>query len=360
MARNWDQAIPPVVEGKLELWLRRAVEDKDKAGIVAEIVRLALNSTTDKKSAMDLMLCKVLIAIDNSAPIRYKGYSAMPDGFGSALAAVVASRGDTRLLTEMILREVPKLWFELRGEYQPDNSLMESNFRELRGYLAQTGMGFGLERCLYEMNDALPLQSPLIGEDYVVEVKELLPALNLAATKRGDTKQPPMDRHIAAFLGARMRSDIDRNLNQFSDPDQAVVLMAVLNLYAVLQYRLGPEALPGLTGWMASALAPVIAAYHGREKRKELEKDIPKLVRKGSIVELYNMLENPEERVKDEKEFQWAQAQYHAAEEEIRHILTETEERAAEADKTGRQAAALTGIIIAMAVATIVVIGAIF
>lgn len=360
MAKNWDQAIPPVVDGKLELWLRRAVEDKEKANVVAEVVRVALNVSADKKSGTDLMLCKVLILLDKTAPIRYKGFNAMPDGFGSALAAVVASRGDNRLLVEMILREVPKLWFELRGEYQPDNSLMEANFRELRTYLSQPGLGFGLERCLYEMNDSLPLQSPLIGEDYVVEVKEVLPALNAAAARRGDTKQPPIDLHIAAFLGARMRSDIDRNLQQLNDPSPDVMLMSMLNLYAVLQYRLGPESLPALASWAGASLAPVISGFHGREKRKELEKEIPKAVRKGSLVELYNLLENPEARARDDQEFQFAQAQYHAAEEEIRQIQSDSEERAAEADRIGRQAAAVTSIIIAMVVATIVVISSVF
>ncbi|WP_245651271.1 protein kinase family protein [Paramagnetospirillum marisnigri] len=136
MSKNWDQAIPPVVEGKIELWLRRAVEDKDKANVVAEVVRMALNESADKKSATDLMLCKVLIILDPHAPIRYKGFNFMPDGFGAALAAVMANRSDTRLLTEIILREVPKLWFGFRGDYQLDNSLMESNFKELRAYLA--------------------------------------------------------------------------------------------------------------------------------------------------------------------------------------------------------------------------------
>lgn len=360
MSRNWDQAIPPVVEGKLELWLRRAVEDKDKANVVAEVVRMALNSATDKKSSTDLMLCKVLILLDQAAPIRYKGFNAMPDGFGSALAAVMASRGDTRLLTEIILREVPRLWFEMRGEYQPDNSLMESNFKELRSYLSQTGMGYGLERCLYELNDALPCQSSLLGEEYVVEVKEMLPALNAAASKRSEGKQIPIDRHIAAFLGARMRSDIDRNLNILNDPNPSIAMMAALNLYAVLQYRLGPESLPGLAAWVGTMIAPIVQAFHGREKRKELEKEIPRLVRKGSLVEIYNLLENAEERVRDEQEFSFAQAQYQAAEEEIKHIQLETEERAVEADKIGRQTAAVTGIIVAMVTASIVVISAVF
>jgi hypothetical protein len=356
MAKGWEQAIPPVVEGKVELWLRRAVEDKERAAVVADVVRAALNSTTDKKVATDLMLCKILILLDPSAPIRYKGFNAMPDGFGSALATLMAQKGDNRLFVEMILREVPKLWFEGRPSYQPDNSLMDANFRELKGYLAQTPMGFGLERCLYELNDALPCQSPLVGEEYVVEVKELLPALNSAAGKRADNKAWPVDRHVAAFMGARMRSDIDRNLTQLGDADPAKGLIALLNLFAVLQYRLGPESLPGLASWMGALVTPVVGAFHGREKRKELEKEIPRLVRKGSVVEIYNLLDNAEARDKDSAEFAWAQAQYHAAEEEIRRILSDDEERQKEAERVGKQTAAVTGIVVALVTVTIVTI----
>jgi hypothetical protein len=356
MAKAWEQAIPPVVEGKLELWLRRAVEDKERAAIVGDVVRGALNSTTDKKVATDLMLCKILILLDPTAPIRYKGFNAMPDGFGSALATLMAQKGDNRQFTEILLREVPKLWFEGRPEYQPDNSLMDANFRELKSYLTQTGMGFGLERCLYELNDALPCQSQLVGEEYVVEVKELLPAISAAAAKRGDTKAWPIDRHVAAFMGARMRSDIDRNLTQLSDSDPGKGLMALLNLFAVLQYRLGPETLPGLATWVGNLCAPVIAAFHGREKRRELEKEVPRLVRKGSVVEIYNLLDNAEARDKDGHEFTWAQAQYHAAEEEVKRIQADDDERQKEAERTGKQTAAVTGIIIALVTVTVVTI----
>ncbi|MBR9972168.1 hypothetical protein [Magnetospirillum sulfuroxidans] len=356
MARNWEAAIPPVLEGKLELWLRRAVEDKDRAQVVSDVVRMALTGSGDKRSSSDLMLCKVLNILDPTAPIRYKGFNAMPDGFGSALAAVMAQKGDTRLLVEIILREVPRLWFEARHSYLPDNSLMEGNFRELKNYLSQTGMGFGLERCLYELNDALPCQSSLLGEDYVVVLKELLPALNAAAAKREDSKQPPVDRHIAAFMGARARSDIDRNLTALNDPDPSKSLLALLNMYAVFQYRLGPESVPGLAAWCGAMVGPVVGAFHSRDRRKELEKDLPKMIRRGSIVEIYNLLENQEAREKDHNEFAWAQAQYQAAEEEVKRVQTDDEERAEEGDRTGRQTASVIGILIAMITTTIVVI----
>jgi hypothetical protein len=354
MARNWDAAVPPVMEGKLELWLRRAVEDKERAQAVSDVVRVAIGG--DKRMAGDLMLAKVLMLLDPSAPIRFKGFNAFPDGFGTALAVLIAKRGDTRLVVDCILKEVPKMWFEAQGEYQPDNSIMEQNFREIRGYLVQTGMGYGLERCLYEMNDALPCQSPLLSEQYVVELKEMLPALNAVASQQSDGKKWPCDRHIAAFMGARARSDIDRNLTALSDPDTGKGLLALINLFAVFQYRLGPESVPGLAGWIGSLAHVAVAEYHSRERRKELEKELPKLVRRGSLVEIHNLLEDAGAKEKDKNGFEWAQAQYAAADEEIRRVQSDDDERDREADRAGRQMAAVTGILIGMITVTIVVI----
>ena len=44
--------------------------------------------------------------------------------------------------------------------------------------------------------------SPLIAEQYIMEVKGVLPALD-AASKTANTKAWLVDRHIAAFLRAR-------------------------------------------------------------------------------------------------------------------------------------------------------------
>ncbi len=355
MSRHWEAAIPPVVEGKLELWLRRAVEDKERAQVVSDVVRTGINSN-EKRGATDLMLCQILMILDPQAPIRYKGFGAMPDGIGSAMAMAMGQKSDTRLLVELVTRGVPKLWFEARRNYNHDDSQMEGNIRELNGYLAQTGMGFGLERCLYELNDALPCQSPLMGEEYVVELKDLLPALNRAATSRGESKQWPIDRHVAAFMGARARSDIDRNLVQLSDTDQVRGLMSLLNLFAVFQYRLGPEQLPNLAGWFGSLVAPLVASFHSRERRKEMEKELPKVIRKGSLVEIYNLLDRPGEKDKDKAEFEWSQAQYQAAEDEIRRTESDQDERDQEAIRIGKQTAAVTGILIAVVTTAIVII----
>jgi len=54
-----------------------------------------------------------------------------------------------------------------------------------------------------------------------------------------------------------------------------------------------------------------------RNKRRELEKELPKLVRKGNLAELYNYLDNPEERQRDAEGFSWAKAEYASAEKQV-------------------------------------------
>ena len=354
-AKHWDAALACVMEGKLEMWLRRAVEDKEKAEAVAEQVRMAMTATTEKVAAEQIMLTRVLMMLDPFAPIRYRGFGAMPDGIGVALAIQMAKQADIKLLTEMIRRDVPKNYYEVQGA-ERDDPLIENNFREIRNLMSQTGLGFGLERALYELNDGLPCQSPLVGEAYVTDIKEMMMALNVFGATKGDAKTWPCDRHLAAFIGARARSDVDRNLATINDPSKATALMALLNMFAVFQYRLGPESLPGLASWLSKLAATLVESYHSREKRKEFEGLLPKLSKRGSVVEIFQLLDDPNSREKDGNDFAWAQAQFLAAEEAIKKIESQDEDVMSGSDRIGKQVAAVTGIMIGMLTITICVI----
>ncbi len=350
MSRHWDQALGPVVDGKLELWLKRAVEDLERAATVAEIARAGLSGTSNKQEAFDLTLFRVLLELDPLVPIRYKGFTGMPDGLGNALALAMVQKTDLRLLTEMINRDVPRAWVEVRKGHDLENG-GDIQSRELRSFLSQSGIGFGIERCLYEMNDSLQCLSPILADEYVVDLKDLLPALDAVANEQADGSKWPVDRHIAAFMGARSRADIERQLVQLASSDQSKGLIALLNLFAVFQHRNGPEQVPALAAWIGGLAAPLIKSYHSRERRAILEKELPKAVRRGSLVEIYNLFENPGEREKDTKGFSWAQAQYRMAAHDLKFLDAEEKERNQDATRIGRQSVAVLGIVVG-AVAT--------
>lgn len=355
LARHWDEAIPIVLGGQLELWLRRALEEKEKADAVASAVRNVTGALADKKSGADLMLARVCMILDPQAPLRYKGLHMMPDGIGPLLALLMAEGKDTRLLVEAIVREVPKLWLESRERYSPENSILDNNFRELRDFLKAGTIGTGIERCLYELNESLSIQSPILADQYVFQIQELLPALNEEA-KRIDNKILPYDRHIVAYLACHLNYDVSKQLLAVNSPDAAMSTLGMLNLFAILQWRLGPNELLGLTSWLGGLLAPVTTSYHNRDRRKVLEREIPRLVRGGSLLELYRFVDNQEERQKDFDGFAWAQAEWASAEQEVEELEGAKERRDEAAIRFGEQSAAVTSVMIALLTLTILTI----
>lgn len=339
-SRNWDAAIQSVADGRLELWLRRSLDQAEKAGAIASVVQWAVAAAAEKKPAGDIMLTKTCMILDSMAPIRYKGLAVMPDGIGALLAVTMVEAGDVRIIAELLMREGIKAWLETRAVYNPDNSMLETRFREQKLYLDRGSIGTGVERVLYELNDSMPCISPLTVNDYVLEIRDLLPALN-ANAKGGEAKGWPIDRHVAAFIGVRANFDIERQMFDLSEPKADKSALAMLNMLALIQWRVGQSGFPALGTWVGSLMGPVIAGYNNREKRRDLEKEIPRVAKEGNLVELARLLDNAEERVKDQQGFDQARADWSDAQKELDDIKNGTITNDEEVTRTARQLASL-------------------
>ncbi|GAB3437406.1 protein kinase domain-containing protein [Insolitispirillum peregrinum] len=352
MASSWDAALSPILDGRVEVWLRRGMEDNETADAISVAVRLS-QSGSEAKSGGDYTVARVLILLDPAAPLRYRELRVTLDGFGAALAAVMMQKKQIRLYAEVLARDLAKNWIDAQGIYSPELGHFENQFKDLTANLQTQMIGWGMERCVYELNEHLHCQSPLIEKEYVSEIRELLPALDRVSLKI-DPKTKPVDRHIAAYIGCKWERDTKvqfRVLNENSSDRQ---ILGMVSLLAVLQWRLGPPALHGLAGWIGAQLAPIIAGYHGRMRRKELEKEVPKLVRKGSLPELYNLLDNQEERQRDNDGFAWAKAEYAAADQQCRALEAGKLVRDEQAEMIGQQAAAVLSVFVAIVTVCIV------
>lgn len=345
--QNWDAAQPHVADGRLELWLRRAVDNKELANAVATAVGASGFASPDKRASGDFMLAKVCLILDPAAPIRYKSLAVMPDAFGTVLAVAMADNGDVRLIAEAITREINKAWTETRDSYSADGAMMDATLRSQRSYLERATIGNGIERALYEMNEGVPCMSPFVADDYVVEIRDLLPALN-AAAKKGDGKAWPVDRHIAAFIAARTTFEVDRQMTDLADPSPERSTLGMLNLLALIQWRMAQPNLFGLASWVGGLMQPAINSYHNRQKRREIEREVPRLVRQGNLIELARLLDNPEERYRDQQGFADACAEWRDAAQQIRDIETGNTTRGDEAVRTAQQVAALISVTISL------------
>lgn len=99
-------------------------------------------------------------------------------------------------------------------------------------------------------------------------------------------------------------------------------------------------------------LGPVINTYHSRSTRRELEREIPQLVRKGSLPELFDLIENAERRKNDVGGFTEAQAAFVTCQKEIIDVIGVEGERESKILKSGQKATAMISILLSMTVIT--------
>ncbi|MGE3333337.1 MAG: protein kinase family protein [Rhodospirillaceae bacterium] len=338
MYNNWDKALSIISDGSLEVWIRRGLELNDLADSIASAIK-GTGAALGKGEADDIIIARVLMLLDPRAPIRYRDFRLFIEGFGSSLAVAMLRKQKLQAFTDFITRELWRYWIVAQTKFIAENQQYEGVFRELRNYLKDQNSGAGIERCVYELNEWQPCMSPLIDDQYVMEVKGVLPALD-AMAKTANTKVWPVDRHIAAFLRARYAKGTGSQIDAMNDqrPDRATIGM--LSVLAIVQWRLGPDALYGLAQWVGGLMGPVVTSYQNRLKRKEIEKELPKLIRKGNLAEMFNYLDNPEERQKDGEGFAWAKAEYAAAEKLVYDLEHGQVDRQESAILTGRQAGA--------------------
>ena len=348
MSTRRESALEIIKDGKIEHWITQNFGNEE----LADAIKVAKENTATYAETMphanELLLSRVLMLIDPKAPITYKDISYMPDGFGSAMAIEMLRGGNIQIYTESIINGIPDIWYTYSEGKNPRQFAEKEFYSAMTGYLQKAGPGFGIERCLYESNTGFSCQSPIIVKENIFAIDLLLKTLN-AVEKTVDTKKSPIDRHIAAFIAARCDTNMDDSLSKLGDLDDTIKTLSMLKLLVDLQNTMNTGTLLGLAKWVGGLMGPVIKLYHSREKRKEVESAVPKIVRSGSLSELLSLLDNPIEKQKDENNYLDAVKEYGETADEIEKINATTGPKSEVGEQTSKRVAAtISGLIMTL------------
>ncbi len=346
-------------KGPLDLWLRQGLKADEKASATADAIAALVNMAAANKNAPlgsdDFIVSKTCIVLDPSAPIRYKGLSFMPDAYGNVLATKFMIQADVQSAIEVVLMELPNIWIVAQPHPSPEAYAFDRTFAMVRSHLQNPSPGFGIERCLYDLTSGVPCQSPSVIDMYVTDVEELMHALD-AVSNRVDTKKSPLDRHVASFIAAKFDQDISPHLKALASPSEETALIGMLSLLAFLQWHLELVSLLGLSSWVGGLLGPAINTYHSRTTRREIEREIPRLVRQGSLPELFDLIDSSDKRKQDKDGYDAAIKEFAAAEKEIMEIESGEAAASEKTERAGQQAAAMTSVTIAMIVVSVLLL----
>ncbi|MCB9964277.1 MAG: hypothetical protein H6857_05000 [Rhodospirillales bacterium] len=328
-----------IEDQKLELWLERSLEDKVALERLETAVSTAVGPGINETYKYRLA-SRISIALDPSAPIRYKNLCVHPDGIGNALAEAFAEQSDLSAFAEIIEQGIVMYWLNSQNDHTMDYGSISNRFEVCRTILKNKSLGFGLERCLYFLNPEAPCYSSKLRQYFVKSPEEMVLAFEQLAEKN-QMNSLPLDRHAIAFLSAKDSRILDSFLIELNASEKYKNILANVWAIANIQKRFELPPLPHLAEYLVRVMGPVLERFHDRHLRERLVKEFDKIKKSGDLSKLMALLENVEIMDKDIRFFQRAMVQYKEFESEKRLLTAHLEKKGELGKSSGRMAAAI-------------------
>ncbi|HRC25979.1 MAG TPA: hypothetical protein PKX87_00935, partial [Alphaproteobacteria bacterium] len=331
--------------GALEQWIARSLEDK---AALARLERTeeSLEEFGRGPGHWDRLACRLSIALDPDAPIRYKGVSVRADGIGAALASAIVRKQDLTPYAEIIGQNTVLFWLDMQSSTSLDIGALIARYDSARAFLRQKNIGYGLERCVYFLNPEAPCLSDKFRNHYVLTPEDGLRAFE-SLIESGQMGNQMFDRHTSAFLSVKERKAVDPYLPEIGAPERSKQIMGTLKALAGLQKLARIPALPHIAAHLSGMLKPVYGRYHDRELRDSLRSKTDKARGNGDLGKMALYLENSEVIQRDYVDFRKAMREYAALRKERHRLETQSGGATGFGRSTGRQVAALVSSIVA-------------
>lgn len=276
MSRRWPDTMKLVDSSDFDNWMKRSFND-DKVGDV--IVRLATSSANSGPTSAikDRYVARLIIWMNSQSPICYRDIRINITGMATMFAHVLDDQARMNQFVEMLRGRLPQMWMNEQPSLNSDQLQIRRIMEEIEKHIEKPGIGQGAERALYELDPLIPCRSPMIADFYVINMRDLLPAIDAALPGLGEGTIP-LDRHIAAFIGAHLRRSIDRELSAIASAnEEADRRVAILRLLAMVQQAFPNRKLPRLAEAVVAMLAPALNSFHHATARADAEKRMHKL-----------------------------------------------------------------------------------
>lgn len=331
-SKNGAEAVNVIEDSQFDLWIKRNFEDK------ALLKNMANVWENEKSSGRDKLVASMGIVLDPPAPVRYKGLSILPSGYGSALAEAISRGEDIQAYGEMILNQFFSSWVNARFEEIADGAGIIASFEKTRNFLTQKAAGYGIERVLYTLNRETACLSPALKDFFVLSPDGLLTALEIIS-RQGNRPEAIFDRHMISFLSVRESKMIDPFLGHITSPDRGNQIVGITRALSAIQRRFKMGPVPGLTSWIASLTAPAVERYYDHDLRKEIAKKIDRAKDTGILANILDLIDDYNFLEQDTQRFAQAKKEYAYLQNEKRTIENSLRQKKGFGYGTGRQTA---------------------
>ncbi|MBK9586695.1 MAG: hypothetical protein KA178_10110 [Alphaproteobacteria bacterium] len=296
-------------DGQLEQWLSRSLDDKE----TTDRFQMALNNTKNQgrdKSYDELVSTNIRSALMPDWPLEFKGQAFAMDGVDTALAASFVKGEDIRIYHEVFDKGLFLNHLFMKEGQNSAGAKWLKKFDDCRLFVRQMRAGYGLERCLYSLNQNVHCLSPKLKGYFVTNGEEMIRAFEHMAERN---KHPELflDRHSVAFLCELDARCVEGFLYELNSPEKHKLILGNLKTLAQLQRRYKIAQLPNIARALLEIMGPVYERFHDRSIRGNIEGQVKSAARAGDLNGMAAALDNTEVTSKDTANYKKAMMEYY-------------------------------------------------
>ncbi len=352
LAANVPLAAAMIQNEELSRWLAHGLHDEDVLRQYEHARAAARRQRMGPEE--DRLVANVVLALDPTGPIRYRGLSVFPAGLSASMAEAALDGRPLAPFAEIILNDLHEIWLTGQIDKKPDIIGVVQQVGRAKEATEKPGLGFGPERAMYEINPSQPCLSPVMQNQYCMNGRQALEALD---HRPGLDERSLVDRHGAAFILARDRKTPPPVIRAVETAQTAAArAIALLTLFGDMQFRLGPDRLRNLARLLLPLADETLRRFRYRPRQTRTREALRPAVEAGDIPQMLKLVDDPGTLARDEQEYQAARLLYSETETEIGRLGQEAANRPALAQGSGQPVAAALSVGIAFVLSAFVLV----
>ena len=305
IGKDWIVTDDVLKTDELYSWMRRNSKKQENSEELREAQASA--AKTEASIRNDAAMAYILIALNPENALYFRSLVFAIDGLADYLACNFHDVTARNNLLALLNSKAPLFWLQLQPQKLTIWLRLTKLYQEIIGFLNKRGMGFGLERCLYELNPKISCFSPLINHLAMYDSEDILSALDIyAKNNEGNLwKTMPIDRHLVAFAAARfdfIRDDFITTLPDEKAPVEQRIISAIRFL-SLIEKNTPSKPLYDLYKWLHLLSEQSLVIYRSKNRREKIQKLLDGHKSLHPFDRLLTMIDNAAEKKLDMDEF---------------------------------------------------------
>lgn len=304
LASNWDAARAFIKSDKIKKWLEH-VSSEEKFYDYLDL--LASGSSTrgvlqKAFSSEEEGLIKVLMALDPLGPIRIRDLSFQKEGIGLALLQAVNDSMNDRvqLISGFLLSNVIAIYEGVKLFYPNiDISANVYNIKKCSDFMLKTSNGFGIDRCLYELNHTLPCLQPGVIDGFVLSGSDFFKYIEQSADV---AQQVICNRAVGGFLASKMLLNDEVKIKELYSYEAITKTRAyqTLILFTYAQKHINLDKIPNIARALANHLQESIdVVFKSKTLKNNFIKKLHDASKSGIVGDIAKVVCNTDFYTKD-------------------------------------------------------------